>query len=144
MPYVERVEGPIRGLYAALQEGYAEEFLPDDDAEVIAFLVPPAAPPYLNGGGLARFSGAAPVAMLENIRVSSVSRVSKGRYRVYHVTPYPTDQYSAVPSIFDALPRTIRLTARTATYVEVRTTDLAGAVQDPQEITVTTERVVTA
>lgn len=41
MPYVERVEGTIRGLYAALQEGYAEEFLPDDDAEVVAFLTPP-------------------------------------------------------------------------------------------------------
>jgi len=35
MPYVQRNEaGEIIGKYANPQEGYAEEFLPDDDAEL--------------------------------------------------------------------------------------------------------------
>ena len=98
---------------------------------------------YLNNGGLARFTGTVPPQTLEAIRMSGATRVSKGRYRAYHVEAYPSDQYSAMPSVFDANPRTIRVTARTTTYVEVRVTDLAGAVQDPQEITIKTERIVT-
>lgn len=42
MPYVERNnEGAVVGLYANLQTGYAEEFLPDEDPEVDAILNPP-------------------------------------------------------------------------------------------------------
>jgi hypothetical protein len=44
MPYIERREGVIFGVYANLQPGYAEEFLADDDAEVVAYLNPP--PPF--------------------------------------------------------------------------------------------------
>jgi len=41
MPYVQRdAQNQITGAYANRQEGYAEDFLPDDDAEVIAFLNP--------------------------------------------------------------------------------------------------------
>lgn len=103
---------------------------------------PPAAPAHLNNGGLARFSGASPVSVYEAIRMAGVTRISKGRYRVTHETPMPSDQYSVTLSVMDALPRTIRATARTANYVEVRVTDLAGAVQDPTEVTVQTMRVV--
>lgn len=38
MPYIERKDGEITGTYAMPQGGYAEEFLPDDSAEFIAFL----------------------------------------------------------------------------------------------------------
>lgn len=44
MPYIERSEGSIVGLYAELQENYATEWLADDDVEVLAFCSP-AAPP---------------------------------------------------------------------------------------------------
>lgn len=45
MPYVERNEnGVVVGLYANFQEGYAEEWLEDDDPEVLAFLNPPLTP----------------------------------------------------------------------------------------------------
>lgn len=99
--------------------------------------------PRLNNGGLVRFSGTSPPVVHEGIRVTSVTRVSKGRYRAYHETPYPSDQYSVTPSILDASPRTIRTTDRKASYVEVRVTDLSEAAQDPTEITIRTERVVT-
>jgi hypothetical protein len=46
MPYVSRNDqAGINGVYANLQPGYAEEFLPDDDPEVVAFLNPAPAPP---------------------------------------------------------------------------------------------------
>jgi hypothetical protein len=39
MPYVQRdQEGKVIGLFAQPQEGYAEEFLSDDNPEVVAFL----------------------------------------------------------------------------------------------------------
>jgi hypothetical protein len=145
MPYVQRNnESSICGLFANPQEGYAEEWLDDDNHEVLAFLNPPVPPvaPHLNNGGLARFSGAAPVSVLEAIRMAGVTRISKGRYRVTHEEAMPSDQYSVGLSVMDANPRTVRYTARTASYVEVRVTDLAGAVQDPAEITVQTQRVV--
>lgn len=47
MPYVQRNEGVVVGLYANLQPGYAEEFLADDSPEVVAYLNPPAPVPSL-------------------------------------------------------------------------------------------------
>ncbi|TVR11857.1 MAG: DUF4376 domain-containing protein [Salinarimonadaceae bacterium] len=41
MPYVQRREGRVVGLYANEQPGYAEEFLAEDHPEVLAFLTPP-------------------------------------------------------------------------------------------------------
>jgi hypothetical protein len=39
MPYVSRDgSDSINGLYANLQPGFAEEYLPDDDPDVVAFL----------------------------------------------------------------------------------------------------------
>ncbi len=106
---------------------------------------PPAAqttPPHLNNTGLVRFSGASPTAVFEAIRVLSVTRVAKGRYRAYHETPMPSDQYSVNPSVLDANPRLVRTTTRTSAFVEVRVTDLAGTAQDATEITIETQRVV--
>lgn len=41
MPYIQRnKDGKIKGVFARLQQGYAEEFLPDDDAEVLAYQNP--------------------------------------------------------------------------------------------------------
>ncbi len=146
MPYVQRDgNNAVCGVYQQLQPGYAEEWLEDDDADVIAFRNPPAPTPepHLNNGGLARFSGAPPASVYEAIRMAGVTRISKGRYRVTHETPMPSDQYSVGLALMDANPRSIRYTARTASYVEVRVTDLAGAVQDPAEITIETKRVIT-
>jgi hypothetical protein len=44
MPYVQRHDGKIVGVYANLQEGYAEELLPDDNEEVFDFFNPPPLP----------------------------------------------------------------------------------------------------
>jgi hypothetical protein len=42
MPYVERdAGGLVKGVYANLQEGYAEEWLEDHATDVVAFLTPP-------------------------------------------------------------------------------------------------------
>ncbi len=42
MPYGERDgKGKIKGLYARPQEGIPKEYLPQDDAEVVAYRNPP-------------------------------------------------------------------------------------------------------
>lgn len=45
MPYVQRTDGVITGTFANLQPGFAEEFLPDDNPEVVAFNEAANAPP---------------------------------------------------------------------------------------------------
>lgn len=102
----------------------------------------PASPPRISDGGLARFVGTSPIAVLESVKTMGVTRVAKGRYRVTHQEAMPSDQYSISTSLFDALPRVCRVTARTASFVEVRVTDLEGIAQDASEITVKTERVM--
>lgn len=41
MPYVQRKDGKVTGLYANLQPGYAEEWLEEDHADVLAYRNPP-------------------------------------------------------------------------------------------------------
>lgn len=159
MRYVRIADGVVvnaTNFDDTMPEGWdaPNEWLPSEEAGIgwsydgdtftapISALPPGSGVPHLNSGGLARFSGTAPVAVYEAIRMAGVTRISKGRYRVTHETPMPSDQYSVGLAVMDALPRTVRYTARTANYVEVRVTDLAGAVQDPAEITVSTQRVV--
>lgn len=145
MPYVERdTNGIVKGLYANPQPGYAEEWIEDDDTEVIAFLNPttPPDPPHLNHGGLVRFTGLAPSTVLEGIRMLGATRIAKGRYRGAHEAAMPSDQYSVITSILDTRPLTARVTSRTADYVEVRVTDLEGVAQDPTEVTIKSERVI--
>lgn len=109
--------------------------------ELTAFLTPTAPLPHLNNGGLARFSGIAPVVVYENIRLGSVTRVSKGRWRTNLIDPIP-EGYSPIPSYIDAAVRNVRVSACTATYVEVKAVDAAGAAADCQQIIVKIERVV--
>lgn len=47
MPYVERREGKVTGLYANQQPGYADEFLEENDPEVVAFRNPPPPVPQM-------------------------------------------------------------------------------------------------
>jgi len=44
MPYVQRENGAIIGTYYGSLDGVAEEFLADDDPEVVTFLNPPPPP----------------------------------------------------------------------------------------------------
>lgn len=41
MPYVQRISGAVIGVYENPQSAYAEEYLDEDNAEVLAFLNPP-------------------------------------------------------------------------------------------------------
>lgn len=41
MPFIQRKEGEICGVFANLQPGYAEEELPEDSQEIRDFLNPP-------------------------------------------------------------------------------------------------------
>ncbi|QIG67662.1 hypothetical protein EVB51_045 [Rhizobium phage RHph_Y17] len=47
MPYIQRnSEGGINWMYLTFREGYAEEFLPDNDPEVVAFILSMRPTPY--------------------------------------------------------------------------------------------------
>lgn len=140
-PGIETVDGVLTAWPEALGDAPDETEQAAIIAEYAAFLALPP-DPYLNNGGLIRFA-ANPVIVAENIRFAGASRLVRGRFRATHLTPYPNDQYSATPSVKDPNRCAIQVTNRTATFVEVRVWDAAGALYDPQEITITTERVVT-
>lgn len=112
-------------------------------AEVAAVLAAVVRPPHLNSGMLIRFSATNPIVVYENLGLSGVSRLAKGRYRINHINPMPSDQYSVFPDVMDALDRRVRYTVRTVDYVEVKVVDTAGAPADAAEVSVKIERVVT-
>ena len=132
----------VSGYFAtALSSALAENSMSEPDA----YVPPEVAPSYrVNSTGLARFGAMPPIDVREAIRIATVSRLAKGRYRIGHVEDFGTASYSVIPSVLDPAARTIRVTARTAAYVEVRVTDLTGAAQDAEEVTVKIERVVEA
>lgn len=100
-------------------------------------------PPYLNHTRLVRFIGTSPVNVLENVGMGTVLRLSAGRYRCFHADPMPSSSYSVVPSYLDTERKNVRVHARTASYVEIRTTDTSDAASDTSEITLQTTRVIT-
>jgi hypothetical protein len=99
---------------------------------------------HINGGALIRFSATNPITIYENLGMAGVARLAKGRYRITHQTPMPTDQYSVFPDVMDIAVKYVRYTARTTDYVEVRVVDATGAAADATEVSVKIERVVSA
>jgi hypothetical protein len=98
--------------------------------------------PRINGGALIRFSATNPITIFENLGMAGVSRLAKGRYRITHQVPMPTDQYSVFPDVMDIAVKYVRYTARTTDYVEVRVVDATGAPADATEVSVKIERVI--
>ena len=73
MPYVQRDDdGNINGIYANLQPGYAEEYLPDNNPEVLAFMEAQNAPPPVAADANARIDAGIMAALTtaEDIRDS--------------------------------------------------------------------------
>lgn len=112
-------------------------------ADYITPLPPSPAPPHLNSGMLIRFSATNPIVVYENLGLAGVSRLTKGRYRINHINPMPSDQYSVFPDVMDAADKRVRYTVRTVDYVEVKVVDTAGAAADASEVSVKIERVIT-
>jgi hypothetical protein len=98
--------------------------------------------PYIGSGSLIRFSATNPITIYENLGMAGVARLAKGRYRITHQTPMPTDQYSVFPDVMDLAVKYVRYTARTTDYVEVRVVDATGAPADATEVSVKIERVI--
>lgn len=133
-PTAQRIQ--IGSLWA----DYTDTEPTEDD--VNTFLHPPGVP-HLNSGMLIRFSATNPIVVYENLGLAGVSRLTKGRYRINHINPMPSDQYSVFPDVMDAADKRARYTVRTVDYVEVKVVDTAGAAADASEVSVKIERVIT-
>jgi hypothetical protein len=136
------IANAVAAGYAA--EDVRAEILPDAEFKLLLDAQNAAEPknPTLQSVGLVRFTAGAPASVLENIGLGPVTRLAKGRFRCAFSASLASDAYAVIPSVFDAAVRSIRVTARTAAYCEVRVTDLAGAAADAAEVTVKIERVV--
>lgn len=88
---------------------------------------------------LVRFTvaGGLITATIDTLGVSSILRVTAGRYRIYYETADPDKRNIAgTPTILNALPRFGRITARNTNYTEIQITDPLGALSDVSEVTV--------
>lgn len=104
MPYVEREAGVVVGLNAHPIPVVAEEWLEDDDAEVLAFLNPPAATPPV---ALCQVAGARLVVDQDAWEVTGVERSigiagawleDDDTVAVLLTEPQPNTFYEVVPS----------------------------------------------
>lgn len=141
MVYVERRSGKIAGVYACLQEGYAEEEMADDAPEVLAFLNPPeiAAPaipvPQLVAVSLLQVVDGEVLTVGVSAGVAFGLWMGPGLIWVFFSQEMPDLSYSysytVTPSSGQAT-----VTDRQLSYMEITVTDINGAPVDPSEISV--------
>lgn len=95
---------------------------------------------------ICRFTVAANVVTMtpDTIGITIVSRISIGRYRLIYEFEDTAITLLPTPSVMDTADIRARVTARTATYAEVRTVNSANAAVDVAGLLVTFDRVVSA
>lgn len=79
MPYIERNQaGAINGVYALSQPGYAEEFLAEDAAEVLAFFAPPPVAKDVKAEAYRRIIAICPEWKQRNLTAQATQLLRKG------------------------------------------------------------------
>lgn len=141
MPYAERRDGAVVGLYANAQPGYAEEFLSDDDSEVVAFRSPPAAQPSPSLYAVAKLTIApGDVSGIDvNTRFSAALYMDVGSYLLFFAETQPDTSYLA--KAYDDLTAKVAVTEATEDYITITATDDGGAPTDPAVISVEIIRI---
>jgi len=94
--------------------------------------------------GVIRFAVTANVVIpsVDYVNIASILRVSAGRYRIYPIENDPDKRLLIVVTLFDATDRKWRITARTPTYIEIRTYTNVDVAADTAEITVYLNKVI--
>lgn len=129
MPYIEKRDGEIVGVYANPQPGYAEDWLPADDPAVIAFLNPPAPPPVQILGPISAATlsiNAGEVLGIETALNFAVAfAIDVDKYWVLFSTPEPDTSYLVLGNV---------PYVRNTDFIEITAPDLS-------EVSLTTWRV---
>lgn len=116
------------------------------DGAVVKYVAPgPVSVKTLQSGiGVVRFNVVAGVVVTtsDTIGISGITRVSPGRYRCFYENPDTAIALLPNPSIRDAADVRCRVSAQTATYVEVRTVNAAGTPVDVAGIIITFDKVI--
>lgn len=121
--------------------------LTDPDSVTQTYDVADAPPPTKTTEtyGLVRFSvvsGVVTDATIYFVGITSVLRVSVGRYRIYYLDADPDRTLVPSVTLLDAAVKIARLSARTATYCEIKVTDGAGAAADASEVSLQLDRIL--
>lgn len=130
MPYVERDEhGTVKGCYASPQPEYAEEWLDDDDPEIIAFLNPATVVPKQMLGPISAatltINWGEVLGVETSVNFALAFAIDVDKYWVLFTEPEPDTNYLVlgnVPFI------------RNTEFIEI-------TAQDPSEVSLTTWRV---
>ena len=106
---------------------------------------PPPLPmvPQVAANGIVRFTVASGVVATtaDTVGFGAVTRLSAGRYRAFYGEGDPDLKNIPDCTIRDAADRRGRVSAKTGSYVEVRTVDQAGTAADVQELTIRTSGI---
>lgn len=140
MPYVQRENGAVVGLYANLQAGYAEEWLEDNDAEVVAYLTPapPQPTPTLYAVAQLGITPGDIVGIDVNSRFSAALYMDVGSYLLFFTETQPDTSYLA--KAYDAGAR-VAVIEKATDYIVISATDDNGDPTDPAEVSVEIIRV---
>lgn len=136
MPFVQRTAGIITGLFAKLQVGYAEEFLEDNNPEVIAFLNPiPAVPaPAIYASAKLMIAGDNIDGIGVASKFSGAFRFDVGQYWLFFAETQPDTNYIALAFDGGAFRCEVRPEDCFTDYLVITITDFAGAPADPTSI----------
>lgn len=140
MVYVERRSGKISGVYANLQEGYAEEELPDDAPEVVAFLNPPPPAqiipiPQLVAVSLLQVVDDEVITVGVSAGVAFALRMDTGLIWVFFLQKMSDLNYSYSYTVTPSAGRAT-VTDRQLSYMEITVVDTNDQPVDPAEISV--------
>lgn len=140
MPYVARREGAVVGLYANRQPGYAEEWLADDDAEVLAFRNPSPAVlvPSIYAVANLDITPGEITGIETSVNFSAALYMDVGSYLLFFTETQANTNYLA--KAYDDATR-VRVTEKATDYIAVTVTDNSDNPVDPAEISVEIVRV---
>lgn len=98
MPYCQRDEiGQVIGLFAVMQDGYASEFLTDDDTEVITFLNPlVSATPTIYALALAVIVDGEVVSIEPSAKIIGGFKIDAGVYEFFFTEEQEDNNYVAL------------------------------------------------
>lgn len=139
MPYVQRTEGVIVGAFTNLQPGMAEEWLADDDAEVLAFLSPTTVlTPSLYAVANLGITPGDITGIETSVNFSAALYMDVGSYLLFFTETQANTNYLA--KAYDDATR-VRVTEKTTDYIAVTVTDNSDTPVDPAEISAEIVRV---
>lgn len=103
MPFIERKDGAIIAIYGVKQPGQAEEFLPDDDPEVVAFVEVMRNPPKVDALTPPQFHAMVDILGLTDTMLQTILAMPQPQRGVAYAKVYYSQSYRRDHPLFSTM-----------------------------------------